>query len=117
MPEGPVDFWTGPSLEIWYPKAIGFHFLSDSGGRVTSVEIAEGQRKEHARKVQRYQEQNVEIGNGPVVLSGSLKLPPQAIPRPAVLLLAGFKQPNQGRSERVTRFRWRPVRPARLCRA
>jgi len=96
MPESPVDFWTGPSLGIWYPKAIGFHFLSDSGGNVTGVEIAEGQRKEHARKVQRYQEQNVEIRSGPVVLSGSLKLPPQPIPRPAVLLLAGSNSQTKG---------------------
>jgi alpha-beta hydrolase superfamily lysophospholipase len=97
MPASETEFWSGPSMDIWYPQEIHFNFVRDAHGHATQLKVAvPGRPKVLADRKTLYREEEVEFQNGSTTLSGTLRVPPAWPRHPAVVLLHGSNYQTRG---------------------
>jgi dienelactone hydrolase len=95
MPRSKTEFWSGPSLDIWYPAEWQFRFRSADGEPMVEVRRP-GAEPVTATRVRLYDQEDVTFQNGAVRLSGTLRLPRSTKPVPAVVVLHGSNYQTRG---------------------
>jgi uncharacterized protein len=97
IPASETEFWSGPTLDIYYPPEFRFEFLRDGNGHFTRLKVSEhGKRKLLADRKTLYHTQEVEFRNGETKLSGTLSAPAGSERHPAVVILHGSNYQTRG---------------------
>jgi hypothetical protein len=97
MPASETEFWSGPSLDIWYPQEFRFEFGQVGDGQSTQLKVSErGKQKIVADRKELYRKEEVAFRNAETKLSGTLRVPPGSQRRPAVVVLHGSNYQTRG---------------------
>jgi alpha-beta hydrolase superfamily lysophospholipase len=97
MPASETEFWSGPSLDIWYPQEFRFEFGRVGDGQPTQLKVSErGKQKIVADRKELYRKEEVAFRNAETKLSGTLRVPPGSQRRPAVVVLHGSNYQTRG---------------------
>lgn len=97
MPASETEFWSGPSMDIWYPREIGFNFAPGTEGRGMLLKVR-GRDKQRPAMQRRalYTEEDIEFENAGAKLAGTLRIAREEHPRPAVVILHGSNYQTRG---------------------
>jgi dipeptidyl aminopeptidase/acylaminoacyl peptidase len=97
MPSSETEFWSGPSLDIWYPEDLRFEFVRQVNGQLMQLTVsAPNKPKIIADRKVLYDEEKVEFQNAETKLSGTLRTPRGSERHPAVVLLHGSNYQTRG---------------------
>ncbi len=98
MPKTETEFWTGPTMDIWYPPTIWFEFVPGSDtSQPMQLRIREGTKRDFlSTRKDFYRTEEVEFENAGVKLSGTMRFPPGGKSHPAVVLLHGSNYQTRG---------------------
>jgi len=96
MPKTETEFWTGPTMDIWYPPKLWFEFVR-TGSQPMQLKVRGGAKQDFvSTRNDLYSKEGVEFENAGAKLSGTLRIPPGTKPHPAVILLHGSNYQTRG---------------------
>jgi len=88
LPLAQDEFFAGPTYLQFDPVALRFRFSRDPQGRLL-LHLRRGTGHEVIARKGAFAEEEVHVRNGPVILSGTLRIPTGRGPHPAVVMIAG----------------------------
>ncbi len=96
MPKTETEFWTGPTMDIWYPPKVWFEFVRGTGRPMRLKVRGDANQDFVGIRKDLYSREDVEFENAGAKLSGTLRIPPGSKPHPAVVLLHGSNYQTRG---------------------
>jgi dienelactone hydrolase len=97
MPQSETEFWSGPTMDIWYPAQFHFSFVRGSGGNPEKLYVTEpGNQNITLDRKELYRREEITFENAGATLVGTLRRPPNIASYPAVVLLHGSNYQTRG---------------------